>query len=71
MGSQSSKSSESCESSRITKLDVLDKAWSAGDPELVKQFDDFGYQFVEVAVWARPLPGKDGIETGNITSKQI
>ena len=65
MGSQSSKSSKSCKSSRITELDVLEKAWPADDPELVKKFEEFGYQFVEVAVWARALPGKDWIETGN------
>ena len=65
MGSQSSKSSKSCKSSRITELDVLEKAWSADDPNLVEQFEELGYRFVEVAVWARALPGKDGIETGN------
>lgn len=34
---------------------------------LSKIFDQRGYRFVEVAVWARPLEGKAGIETGNVT----
>ena len=63
--------SESSKSGARSNVDKPKNSWSVDDPELMKSFVKYGYRFVEVAVWARPLEGKAGIETGNVSSKLI
>ena len=60
MGNSQSQSPES-QSGNVRSYDI--ESWSAGDKLVQDHFKDV--KFDSVAVWARPLYNKPGIETGN------
>ena len=60
MGSSQSQSPQS-QSGNVRGYDI--ENWSAGDKLVQDYFKDV--KFDAVAVWARPLTNKAGIETGN------